>query len=228
MTAAISPLLVYGGSFDPVHNGHVAVFWRAAMELKASDACLLPCFISPLKSQIFSSTTQRCHLLQLVVDGLNACSSATVFSLDTRELAVNGPSFTCDTLAALRQQAGANRPIIWLLGMDAWQQLSQWRNWQQLTDYAHLLIALRPGFDLDANTEQMAWAHSRRRDLNELAHAPCGGISQMNNALLSIAASDIRQQIAQGLRPVGLLPDAVEQWIYQQGLYVNSSQTDTL
>lgn len=219
---------MYGGSFDPVHNGHVALFWRAAMALKAREARLLPCFISPLKSQVFSGTTQRCQLLQLVVDGLNARASTTQFSLDTREIAVNGPSFTCDTLAALRQQEGANRPIIWLLGMDAWQQLSQWRNWQQLTDYAHLLIALRPGFDPDVSTEQFTWAQSRRRDLNELAHSPCGGIAQMDNALLAIAASDIRQQIAQGLRPVGLLPETVEQWIHQQGLYVNSSQTDTL
>lgn len=222
------PLLVYGGSFDPVHNGHVAVFWQAAMALKASEARLLPCFLSPLKNQIFSSPAERCLLLQLVVDGLNARTSTTRFSVDQRELAVTAPSFTCATLAALRQEQGMQRPIIWLLGMDAWQQLSQWRNWQQLTDYAHLLIARRADFEFDVNTEQLAWAQPRSRELKELTQTPCGGISQMDNALLAIAASRIREHIAQGIRPVGLLPEAVEQWIYQQGLYVNSSQTDTL
>jgi nicotinate-nucleotide adenylyltransferase len=222
------PLLIYGGSFDPVHNGHLAVFWRAAMELKASEARLLPCFLSPLKRQTHSTSQQRCQLLSLVVDALNARASTTIFSVDQRELAVNGPSFTCDTLADLRRVEGALRPIIWLLGMDAWQQLTLWRNWQQLTDFAHLLIALRPGFSPDINNEQLAWLQPRQRALPELAQSPCGGVGQLDNALLAISASRIRQQIAQGMRPVGLLPDAVEVQIHQQGLYLNSSQTDTL
>lgn len=198
------------------------------MELNASEARLLPCFLSPLKNQTFSTAGQRRQLLSLVVDGLNARNSATWFSLDERELTVQGPSFTCDTLASLRRDEGGERPIIWLLGMDAWQQLTHWRNWQNLTEHAHLLIALRPGFEAQIGSEQLAWLQPRLRSLTELAQTPFGGVGQLDNALLAISASRIRQQIAQGLRPVGLLPDSVELQIHQQGLYLNSPQTDTL
>jgi nicotinate-nucleotide adenylyltransferase len=228
VTSSKSPLLVYGGSFDPIHNGHLAAFWQAAAALGAVEARLLPCFISPLKERVFSTPAQRCQLLQLVVDALNTRSSGTQFSLDLRELAVAEPSFTWRTLAALRAEEGAFRPIIWLMGMDAWQHLTQWQHWQQLTDYAHLLIALRPGPKPSLSAEQLAWAAPRIRTTTELSQSPAGGISQMNNAELAIAASDIRQQITQGLRPVGLLPEAVEQWIFQHNLYVNPPQTDTL
>ncbi|HMY39763.1 MAG TPA: nicotinate (nicotinamide) nucleotide adenylyltransferase [Marinagarivorans sp.] len=217
-----SPLLVYGGSFDPVHNGHVAAFWLAAHLLNAGEARLLPCFLSPLKSQVFTTPEQRCALLQLVVTGLNQRSSACLFSLDRREIEIDGPSFTCDTLAALRQEQGETRPIIWLLGDDAWRQLPQWRHWQRLTEFAHLLIAARPGVEAPIEPAQTAWAAARQCALAQLGLSPSGGIAHMNNALLAISASHIRTQIQQGVRPLGLLPDAVEERIYQQGLYLNS------
>lgn len=217
-----SPLLVYGGSFDPVHNGHVAAFWLAAHLLGAGEARLLPCFLSPLKSQVFTAPEQRCALLQLVVDGLNQRSSACRFSLDQREISVDAPSFTCDTLAALRKEQGETRPIIWLLGDDAWQQLPQWRHWQSLTDFAHLLIAGRPGVETPTDPTLTAWATPRQCAVAQLGLSPNGGIAHMNNVLLAISASHIRTQIQQGVRPLGLLPDAVEARIYQQGLYLNS------
>lgn len=227
MERADSPLLVYGGSFDPVHNGHVAAFWLAANLLGAGEARLMPCFLSPLKRQAFSTPAQRCGLLQLVVDGLNARPSQCEFRLDQREVATNQPSFTCDTLASVRREQGPRRPIIWLLGADAWQQLTHWRAWQSLTDYAHLLIAQRPGAEA-IDPALQAWAQARHMPLAQLAHSPAGGVAHMNNALLAISASHIRQHITQGLRPVGLVPEAVEERIYQQGLYLNSYSTDTL
>lgn len=223
-----SPLLVYGGSFDPVHNGHLAAFWLAANLLGAGEARLLPCFLSPLKSQAYTSPEQRSALLQLVVNGLNQRPGTCRFSLDRREISINAPSFTCDTLAALRREQGEQRPIIWLLGDDAWQQLAQWRAWQTLTEFAHLLIARRPGCEVPIEPAQAAWAVERVRPLAQLGLSPHGGIAHMNNALLAISASQIRQQITQGLRPVGLVPEAVEERIYQQGLYLNSYSTDTL
>ncbi|HRH75959.1 MAG TPA: nicotinate (nicotinamide) nucleotide adenylyltransferase [Cellvibrionaceae bacterium] len=223
-----SPLLVYGGSFDPVHNGHVAAFWLAAHLVGAGEARLLPCFLSPLKSQVFTSVEQRCALLQLVVASLNQRPGPCRFSLDRREISIHAPSFTCETLAALRREEGEQRPIIWLLGDDAWQQLSRWRAWPSLTEFAHLLIAQRPGCSAPLEPAQIAWAAARTRPITQLGLSPCGGIAHMNNALLAIAASDIRQQISQGIRPVGLVPEAVEAQIYQQGLYLNSYQTDTL
>jgi nicotinate-nucleotide adenylyltransferase len=216
----VGPLLLYGGSFDPVHNGHIAAFWQAAMQVGAVEARFIPCFISPLKSQSYCSVQQRCDLLSLVVDGLNARASGVHFKLDPRELIHSGPSYTCDTLASIRQEEGPRRTIIYLLGRDAWLQLPMWRAWQTLTDFAHLLIAQRPGDSAPVNVQQQAWANERMSTLNELAGSPQGAISQLDNALLAISATQIRQHITQGLRPVGCVPDAVELQIYQ-GLYKN-------
>lgn len=219
MANNLGPLLVYGGSFDPVHNGHIAAFWQAAMQVGAVEARFIPCFLSPLKSQSFCSPQQRCELLSLVVDGLNERGSKVEFKVDTRELSHTGPSYTCDTLAAIRQEEGPKRCIIYLLGWDAWLQLPKWRSWQSLTDFAHLLIAQRPGDTDPVDVQQQAWALGRMCNLNELAGRPHGAISQLDNALLAISATQIRQHITQGLRPVGFVPDAVELRIHQQGLY---------
>ncbi len=213
-------ILVYGGSFDPVHLGHVRLFWQARWQLAAQVCRWLPAGQSPLKDKPGASAEQRLAMLQLASASLNAAAGTQGFEVDDRELRRPGPSFTCDTLAELRQELGAECPLVWLMGMDAWQQLSQWRHWQQLTDWAHLLLLERPGH-WQCPAPQAQWAQARLCSLAELQQCPSGGIGLLGNSPLGIASRDIRQQIAQGLRPVGLVPEAVEQYIQAQGLYFN-------
>ena len=124
---AIRLRVCYGGTFDPVHNGHVAVACAARDALDA-DVFLLPAHDPPHKGPTRADAMQRAAMLQL------ALADEPRLHVDARELRRSGPSYTVDTLAELRAELGARAPIAWLVGADSLRQLHPWHRWRALFD----------------------------------------------------------------------------------------------
>ncbi|MFI4958837.1 MAG: nicotinate-nucleotide adenylyltransferase, partial [Lysobacterales bacterium] len=134
---SIKPLAIFGGTFDPVHQGHLSVAWEAS-ELLDADVRLMPANVPPHRPVPIASASQRVAMLRGALQGQSR------LTLDTRELERDGPSYTIDTLIELRAEHGA-RPLVLLIGADAFTGLPGWHRWRELFDLAHVGVLSRPG-----------------------------------------------------------------------------------
>lgn len=213
--------LLYGGTFDPVHNGHLAIARCAAAELQV-PVHLMPAADPPHRAPPGANAAQRAHMLELAVAGEPA------LQVDTRELQRAArlpgvPSWTVDTLREIRAQIGPQRPLAMLMGADSLLGLPSWHEWEHLLDLAHIVVAERPGSGLDgalpaalAQRLDGAWAGSAQA----LADAPAGRVWRLRQPLHSESATALRALIANGGHQWrDLLPSAVAEYILAQGLY---------
>lgn len=211
MSATVAPLALLGGTFDPVHYGHLRAAWEVAEQLGA-EVRLLPANVPPHRPQPVLSAVQRVRLLQLALDGQQR------LRLDTRELERDGPSYTVDTLHELRAELGPQRPLLLLLGVDAFAGLPSWNRWLQLFELAHIVVLARPGHAPDyaaALREQIA----ARAIGDAWRDRAAGGVLFVDVSELEISATAIRRQLAAGQEPRFLLPDAVLAEICRNGWY---------
>lgn len=210
--------ILYGGTFDPVHEGHLAIA-RAAAAALGHPVSLLPAADPPHRSRPGASAEQRATMLELAIaDDARLC-------VDRRELHRHGPSFTVDTLQEVRAQRPSDC-IIWLLGIDSLAQLDSWHQWRRIFDMAHVLGAERPRTRVDASWLRenaptvFAEVAPRWRQVDELAARPSGFYAALPvSPLRSESASQVRQAIAAGVPWTDMVPAAVAQYISQHGLY---------
>ena len=154
-----------------------------------------------------------------------ACRSNPQFSVDERELARDAPSYSVDTLIALRAELGVTQPLCLLLGADAFLELDGWHRWRDLFDLAHIAVAHRPGFPQSdwgermSTTLQQTLSARETRDPSRLAAAPAGCITTFAITSLDISATHIRDDLKRGASPRYLLPDVVFDYISQNRLY---------
>ena len=211
-----SLVAVFGGTFDPVHCGHL----RTAMELHqligADRTLFVPAARPPLRSPPIASPAARLEMVRVATAGLPG------IEVDDRELHREGPSWTVDTLASLRAEH-PDAALCLLLGSDAVQGLESWHRWQEIPQLAHLVVALRPGAEftmppavLDAAAR--GWIHA-----GELRGSPAGGIVVCATSQLEISSSRIRQLAAAGTSLRWLVPEVVEQVIEENGWYRNTN-----
>ena len=207
----------YGGSYDPVHNGHLAVADAARRSLDA-DIWLMPAADPPHKPATAASAEQRLAMLQLAIAGQPG------LQLDPRELQRAGPSWTIDTLRELRAELGQDAALAILIGADSFLALPSWRSWRALSDYAHIVIAERPGsplhtYALPAPLADFAAARWCQRP-TDLHRAPAGGLYRLALPLRAESSSALRRMIADG-DPAWRtwLPATVTEFITQQHLY---------
>lgn len=212
-------LACYGGTFDPVHCGHLAVA-RDVRDALAAELRLLPAADPPHKLRTFAAPAHRVRMLALAVEG------EAGLSLDLRELERGGPSYTVDTLLALRADTGPARPIAWLVGSDALQHLGTWHAWRRLFELAHVVAVERPGTSLDLAALQQTAPEvadelcRRRQPAADLARSPAGGFAAVPlRRPRAESSTDIRRRIADGTPWQALVPAAVAAYIAAQGLY---------
>ena len=170
--------LLYGGTFDPVHAGHLAVA-RAARDALGADVAFLPAADPPHRAAPGASAEQRARMIELAIAGEPG------FSVDRRELQRAGPSWTVDTLRDLRAERGPAAPLAWLVGADAFRGLPTWHDWRELLDLAHFVVAVRPGHGLDALPGDLAEACAGRwlDHPGRLARSPAGGLFRLDMPL---------------------------------------------
>lgn len=197
------PIALLGGTFDPVHLGHLRAAWEAAEALDA-EVFLMPANVPPHRAQPVASAAQRVTLLRAALAGQYR------LLLDERELRRSGPSYTVDTLRELRGEIGAHRPLVLLLGADAFAGLTTWHEWRELFRHAHIVVMTRPGHAREWPAELEAeWQARRSDDALDLRTRPAGRIHALAITPLEISATAIRAQLAAGREPRFLLPDAV-------------------
>ena len=213
---------IMGGSFNPVHYGHLRVASDAKRRLALDAMFIMPAAQSPLKTQYSVSAEHRLAMLDLAV------TEFPELKLDTRELDREGPSYTLDSLQTLRQEMGSDATIYFLIGDDMLPTLNQWSRWQALTDYAHLVVANRPGEFLVIPAEVTTWWHERETSLAQLSSLPSGRVSRLECSLVDVSSSEIRQSLKAGERGTEMIPYAVMEYIRRYKLYENSSQTEAV
>jgi nicotinate-nucleotide adenylyltransferase len=206
--------LFYGGTFDPVHEGHLAIA-RAAHATLGVPVALLPAADPPHRVPPGASAVDRVAMLELALVG------ETGLELDCRELEREGPSWTVDTLLALRRELGDTAPLSLLVGADSFLGLPTWRRWRELFGLAHFVVAGRPGNPLDGLTAELAEAVDGRLADNpdSLRQQPAGRVLFLHQPLYVHSASVIRRRIAEGLPWRHLLSPRVADYILARGLY---------
>ncbi len=193
------PLALFGGTFDPVHLGHLSVAWEAA-ELLDAEVRLLPASVPPHRAPPIATAAQRVAILRAALRGQSR------LTLDTRELDRAGPSWTIDTLHELRAEQG-ERPLVLLLGADAFAGLASWHRWRELFGVAHIGVLSRPGISADLPEELEREVAGRRiADAAGLRALPAGKVVDLAVTPLEISATRIRELLAAGRDPRYLLP----------------------
>jgi nicotinate-nucleotide adenylyltransferase len=206
---------VLGGTFDPIHYGHLRFVDDARTALALSEVRLIPAGRPPHRAQPVASAADRLAMARL---GAAEFSSIAV---DDRESRRAGPSYTVLTLIDLRAELGCT-PIVLLLGADAFASLPSWHRWRELFGLAHLAVAARPGAnEPDPLPPELAaeWTARFTRDDAQWRDAPAGRVFRVPIRPQAIAATDLRARLTRGERPVDLLPPAVLAYIEQHRLY---------
>lgn len=204
---------LFGGTFDPVHNGHLRMALEAGEELALEQVRLLPCHRPPHRETPNVDSDQRTHMLRLAVE------SCPLLKLDDRELRRDGPSYTLETLQSLRAELGPEVSLVWIMGSDSFLGLESWHCWRELLDYAHLLVVTRPGWELPGEGVLHDWLLEHRAEPRSLEATPAGSVLVRSLRLLPISATEIRQIIAGGQSPQFLLPESVWQYVQKRRLY---------
>lgn len=204
---------ILGGTFDPIHFGHLRPALELLQELGLDHVRLLPAHVPPHRDVPHATPAQRRRMVELAVrDQPGLC-------LDDRELQRDGPSYMVDTLQSLRGEMGA-RPLCLMLGMDAFTSLPGWHRWEELIELAHLVVMRRPGWE--ASDEGPLGALIRSRQVGqaaELARSAAGGLLFCTVTQLEISATYIRRQLSQGMNPRYLLPDRVLGYLRDEHIY---------
>lgn len=205
---------ILGGTFDPVHIGHLRTAVELRHLLQLDELRLLPNAQPPHREQPQISGAHRLAMLHLAV------ADEPGLRVDDRELRREGPSFTVDTLCDLREELGKQTAICLCIGMDSLVNLSTWHEWQSLADLAHIVVAARPGWRLPETGAVADWLEDKLvRNPKELTSAVAGRVLVRELTLLPVSASAIRSDLQTGRSVRYLTPDCVLEYIEQHNLY---------
>ncbi|MGR9086305.1 MAG: nicotinate-nucleotide adenylyltransferase [Gammaproteobacteria bacterium] len=204
---------IFGGTFDPVHYGHLRSAYEIGELFQLSEVRLVPSSAPPHRAQPEASAAQRLEMLEL------ALGSRKGLGIDTRELERAGHSFMVDTLESLRMDF-PDQLLLLIIGCDAFNGLPGWHQWRRLFEYAHIAVMTRPGFVPETRDDFFCGRIASEK--GQLRDAPAGKILFQPVTQLDISATAIRQMLREKRDPVFLLPDAVLEYIQCNGLYETS------
>ncbi|HNP35167.1 MAG TPA: nicotinate-nucleotide adenylyltransferase [Woeseiaceae bacterium] len=209
----MNPLGVFGGTFDPIHYGHLRTAFEMLQALRFFEVRFIPCGDPPHRGKTYATAKQRFEMTRAALAGQPG------FVVDDRELSRDGPSYSIDTLHSLREEI-PERPMALILGMDAFLGLPKWHRWLDILKVAHIVVAHRPGWrapDIGPLGELLSRCGTHRiDDLHELTH---GRIHIHAVTQLEISSTEIRELIEAGRDPRFLTPDPVREFIATSRCY---------
>ena len=207
------PIGILGGTFDPVHHGHLRLATEVRELLDLAEVRLIPVHTPAHRHQPLASGQHRLAMLRLAVRGTSG------LSVDDREIIRGGISYTVDTLKSLHGENIAPSLCL-IMGMDAFRTLNTWHEWNVIPEYAHIIVADREGAAVEFEHELIREFYSRRLCGDRSAiDKEAGKILKLNIPMLDISATRIRQLLLEGRDPGFLLPDSVIKYIKRESLY---------
>ncbi len=210
----MSATILLGGTFDPVHMGHIRSAVLLAGMFAGARVVLVPGGKPPHRPEPIASAADRLAMLTLAIAGQDA------LSIDDCELCRDGSSYTYDTLAGYRERLGSDASIIFVMGSDAYSTLPTWHRWRELCDLAHLLILRRPGKAEPEPDTLRTWSMPKTMASPEaMLERPASGICHLTLAQMDVSASRIREMLARGESIEGLTPGEVNRYIITRQLY---------
>ena len=211
----MSPIGIFGGTFDPIHYGHLRTAYEMLQALKFEEVRFVPCGKPPHRVDPFASSEIRLAMVNAAIQGQRG------FVVDDRELYREGPSYSVDTLKTLRMDFPL-RSLALIIGMDAFLGLPKWHQWREILELAHIVLAHRPGWrapDIGPLGELLENRGTHRVD--DLHNSKSGHIYIHDVTQLEIASTDIRDLVKTGRTPRFLMPDTVCNIIDKSGCYDN-------
>ncbi|VUD53169.1 putative nicotinate-nucleotide adenylyltransferase [Thalassocella blandensis] len=210
----------FGGSFDPVHVAHIEMAVAVQRALGLAEVRLMPCRIPPHKQGLHASAEQRVAMTQLaLVEYQRTHTHAGRLLVDTRELKREGPSYTRQTVEAIRHEFGPTASLHFILGWDSWENFTQWYQWQEILSYVNLVLVRRPGYSAQLAEPLQQLLQERSVDPAEALAHTAGKIIEVATEQRDLASSDIRQTIARGESTRRQLYSSVANYIAQHKLY---------
>lgn len=208
---------IYGGTFNPVHYGHLRTALEVKEQFELEEMRLIPCRLPTHRQEPDVAAEMRLEMLKLAI------AETPSLQIDRRELDREGPSYMVDTLKSIREEQDAHKALLLFIGVDVFAGLERWRQWRQLFQYAHIVVMTRPAF----KRRQLPDFFQQRlvEDPAPLQLRPFGCLFFQTVTQLDISATQIRELIASGRNPQFLLPDAVLAFIRQHQLYQSRTLT---
>lgn len=204
--------VVLGGTFDPVHFGHLQSAQELAQTLGYEKVTLMPCGDAYHKDRNITSAAHRLAMLELAVKSL----SGTELRVDDRETRRQGATYTVETLQGLREELGSKAHIVWVMGTDAALGLHKWFAWQRIFELANIIVVARNG---ETFQPKHVWPAKHIKDINEFKGQSHGAYYTVCLTPVDISSSDIRAAIQSSKSVENHVPQTILNYVEQHGLY---------
>jgi nicotinate-nucleotide adenylyltransferase len=219
-----SPLGIFGGTFDPIHNGHIYPILEAAKKANIKKVALMPCYIPSHKNPAVASSEDRLKMVELV------CAEHPLFYPDSRDINRGKPTFSVDSLKEIRE-AMPTTPLCFFIGTDSLQNLLKWHKWQTLFSLCHFVVCARKGESVKAlkthsdDDLQLQTLLNKRQTFTPttLHNSLAGHIYVANTQILTVSSSKIRQKLHNNQTVIDFLPPKILDYIQQHKLYQPST-----
>lgn len=211
---------IFGGTFDPIHYGHLRTAFEMLQALRFDEVRFMPCRNPPHRGTPHADAALRLEMVRVATEGQHG------FVVDDRELRREGPSYSVDTLATLRSEFPL-RPLALMIGMDAFLGLPKWYQWREILQLAHIVVAHRPGWrapDMGPLGDLLADRGTHR--IGDLHQAKSGHIFIHDVTQLEISSTEIRELVAADRDPRFLMPDTVRDVIERSACYAEQDRDE--
>lgn len=203
-----------GGSFDPIHFGHIKPSLQLAEKFQLQSIKLIPCKISPFKDNTFASAQHRWNMISVI------SGSSELFEADARELERESASYTYETLREIAGEVSSQTTLYWIMGEDALLGFPKWHQAEKIMQLCHVLVMRRPGYDASDDTGASEWLKPYMCDNEKQLNEKQSGYIYMTNVeLFDISSTQIRQTVQAGEQPRFMLPGGVWNYIKRNNLY---------
>lgn len=213
MSYLTQPIGILGGTFDPVHFGHLRMALELQQAYNLAEVRFIPCWQPVHRTSPIATPEQRLAMLACAI------ANESTLKVDDCEVQRKGPSYMIETIEALREKL-PNTPLCLILGVDAWSEFATWQRYETILRLSHLIIAQRPSYPLPETGAVAALLQQHlKQDTSTLRKSLGGNIMLRPVTSLEISATAIRNQIAQDQDPRYLLPDSVYDYIVKHRIY---------